>query len=189
MKYVCSLFVALFICFQLSAQQTWKLDSGHSNVRFEVAWQDFSIRTGEFKSFSGSIELDSINDFTDARFSFEVDPNSIDVIADKLAGVLIGEKFLDTEKYPEILFSSNDARKVDENRYLTSGTLFIHGVEKEQEVSIVFKGRKMARKGETFGIEVSFEFNRNDFGLVYGSPRLGEKVKVVGHLLYLEAKP
>jgi polyisoprenoid-binding protein YceI len=33
-------------------------------------------------------------------------------------------------------------------------------------------------------IEVTLKINRNDFGLEWGSPRLGETIKIVGYLLY-----
>ena len=33
-------------------------------------------------------------------------------------------------------------------------------------------------------LEVSLKLNRKDFGLEWGSPRLGETVKIVGYLLY-----
>ena len=186
MKHFLLLIFGACIGIGLSAQQIWKLDSGHSNIRFEAQWQDFSIRTGEFKTFSGTAMLDSLNDFTDAVFELSVDPNSIDVVADKLSDVLKGDKFLDTENYPEMRFTSTGAIRKSDSTYVSTGLLLVHGVEKEQEVFIRYKGKKQGRKSEIFGIEVTLQLNRSDFGLEWGSPRLGEKVKVVGHFLYLE---
>ena len=71
-----------------------------------------------------------------------------------------------------------------DSSYVTQGKLNIHGVEKEQEVMIEYKGHKPGRRAEMLAIEVSLTLNRKDFGLDWGSPRLGETVKIVGYLLY-----
>ncbi len=178
------LLLCLSFCFSSIAQETWIIDNPHSNVRFEVGWEDFSMRTGEFKVFSGSIVTDSRADLTNAIFEFKVDATSVDVIADRLAGHIKSDRFLDVEKYPEITYFANQATKTGEDTYLSRGKLTIHGVEKEQEVSIKVKGAKETKKGFIYGLEVSLVVNRMDYGLDWGSPRLAEKITLVGHLLY-----
>ena len=46
------------------------------------------------------------------------------------------------------------------------------------------KGHKETTKGLIYGLEVSLEVNRMDYGLDWGSPRLAENIKLVGHLLF-----
>lgn len=176
--------IGLFFCFSSLAQETWVVDYHHSNVRFEVGWEDFSMRTGEFKAFNGSIVTNSLEDLTDAVFEFKVDVNSVDVIADRLADRIKNETFLDVEKYPEITYSSSKAIQTSDSTYVSKGKISIHGVEKNQDVLIWVKGRKESSKGEIYGIEVSLMLNRTDFGLDWGSPRLAENIKIVGYLLY-----
>lgn len=178
--------LALCLSFYFSslAQETWTIDNPHSNVRFEVGWEDFSMRTGEFKVFTGSIVTDSRTDLTNATIEFIVDATSVDVIADRLAGHIKSDRFLEVEKYPEITYISNQAIKTGADTYLSTGKLTIHGVEKEQEVTIKVKGAKETKKGFIYGLEVSLVVNRMDYGLDWGSPRLAEKIKLVGHLLY-----
>ena len=178
-----SLFVCLISAVGFS-QETWVVDNAHSNLRFEVGWQDFSVRTGEFKKFDGSIETHSLGDLTGATVNFVVDAASVDVIADKLAGYVKSDKFLNVEVYPEITFTSNDIVSTSDKSYTSNGTLTICGVEKEQEVSIKFKGYKETKKGNIFGIEVSLVVDRSEFGLDWGKPRLGDNITLVGHLLY-----
>ena len=166
------------------AQGIWNIDNNHSNINFEVGWEDFSVRTGEFKVFEGSIISNTDNDLTKATFNLKVDPKSIDVIAPNLSEQLKGDRFLETDKYPEITFNSKGATSVSDSTYVTKGTLKIHGVEKEQEAMIRFRGQKQGSRSYLLGLEVSLKFNKNDFGLTWGAPRLGETVTVVGHLLY-----
>jgi polyisoprenoid-binding protein YceI len=174
----------LLFCFTSFAQEIWTVDSPHSNIRFEVGWEDFSIRTGEFKVFEGNITTNSKNDLSNAIFNFKVDPKSIDVIAERLAGHLRGERFLDVEKFPELTYYSSGAKPTSDSTYISKGKLTIHGVENEQDVLIWVKGLKTTENGHILGLEVTLTLNRKEFGLDWGSPRLGETVKVIGHLLY-----
>lgn len=184
MKYFQLLFAGFLFCFSTVAQETWTLDNSHSNIRFEVGWEDFSIRTGEFKIFEGNIKTTSKDDLLNAIFHLKVDPNSIDVIAGRLSDQLKGEKLLDTENFPEITFNSSNAKAISDSTYISKGKLTIHGVEKNQDVLVRVKGYKTTKRSNLLGLEVSLTLNRTDFGLEWGSPRLGEAVKIVGHLLY-----
>jgi len=184
MKQFYFIITGLLSCFTSFAQDTWTVDNSHSNIRFEVGWEDFSIRTGEFKVFEGNIVTNSKYDLTNATFYLKVDPKSIDVIADNLSEQLKGERFLDAEKYLEITYSSTGAKATSDSTFISKGKLNIHGVVKDQDVLIWFKGHKPGRRGEMLGIEVSLTINRKDFGLEWGSPRLGDTVKIVGYLLY-----
>ncbi|NQU55175.1 MAG: YceI family protein [Bacteroidetes bacterium] len=179
------LFVSsLLFCFASFAQETWTVDNSHSNIRFEVGWEDFSFRTGEFKVFESNLITNSKDDLSHATFHFKVDPKSVDVIAERLSEQLRGERFLDAEKFPEITYNSSEAEAISDSTYISKGKLTIHGVEKDQDVHIWVKGHKTGRRGYIFGLEVSLTLNRKDFGLDWGSPRLGETIKVIGHLLY-----
>lgn len=175
---------SLLICFTSYAQETWTVDNAHSNIRFEAGWEDFSIRTGEFKVFEGNMVTKSRNDLSKAIFYLKVDPKSIDVIADNLSEQLKGERFLEADKFPEITFNSSEAMATTDSTYISKGKLTIHGVEKEQDAFIKVKGHKTGTRSHLLGIEVSLTINRKDFGLDWGGPRLGETVKIVGHLLY-----
>lgn len=179
------LFIATFLIYFTSfSQETWTVDNPHSNIRFEVGWESFSFRTGEFKAFEGNLTTDSWSDLSGATFNFKVDPNSIDVIADKLADQIKGDKFLDTEKFPDISFSSTNVESISDSTYISTGKLTIHGVENDQDVLVHVKGHKKGRRAYMLGIQVSLTLNRTDFDLNWGSPRLGETVKIIGHLIY-----
>lgn len=160
------------------------IDNAHSNVRFEVGWEEFSMRTGEFKVFDGSIITNSREDLSDAVVEFKVDASSVDVIADRLADHIKSDKFLDVENFPEIVYVSNEAVKLSDGTYTSKGKLTVRGVTKDQDVSLKVKGSKETRKGFIYGVEVSLEVDKTDFGLEWGSPRLANKITLVGHLLY-----
>ena len=182
---VFSLFVLVsIISFSGIAQQKWIVDNPHSNVRYEVGWEDFSMRTGEFKIFEGTLVTNSLEDLSDAKFEFKVDAASVDAIAERLVTRIISDRFLNVENHPDITFYAEGAKEISENKFVTTGKITIVGVEKEQEVTILVKGHKDTPKGEIYGLEVSLQLNRMDFGLDWGSPRLAETISIVGHILY-----
>jgi len=185
MKQFILILLSNFLAFFSYAQpKTWEVDNAHSNLRFEVGWQDFSMRTGEFKVFTGTIETEAPEDLTKASIKFVVDAASVDVIADRLAMKVKSDVFLNVEVHPEITFTATGMTKTSDNNYVSTGKLSICGVEKDQEVSVICKGRKEDKKGEIFGIEVRLVVDRTRFGLDWGQPRLGDQITLVGHLLY-----
>ena len=185
MKQFILILLGSIITFSSYAQQkAWEVDNAHSNLRFEVGWQDFSMRTGEFKVFTGSIDTEAPEDLSKASIKFVVDATSVDVIADRLAMKVKSESFLNVEVHPEITFTATGMTMTSDNNYTSTGKLSICGVEKDQEVSVIYKGRKDTKKGEIFGIEVRLVVDRTRFGLDWGQPRLGDQITLVGHLLY-----
>ena len=185
MKQFILILLGSIITFSSYAQQkAWEVDNAHSNLRFEVGWQDFSMRTGEFKVFTGSIDTEAPEDLSKASIKFVVDATSVDVIADRLAMKVKSDAFLNVEVHPEITFTAIGMTKTSDNNYTSTGKLSICGVEKDQEVSVIYKGRKDTKKGEIFGIEVRLVVDRTRFGLDWGQPRLGDQITLVGHLLY-----
>ena len=101
MKNIFLSFLVLLLSTPFFAQQTWVVDNAHSTLRFEVGWQDFSVRTGEFKVFDGSIVTESVDDLSNANIKFVVDAASVDVIADRLAMKVKSDAFLNVEERPE----------------------------------------------------------------------------------------
>jgi len=184
MKLFSIIIFSVLLYLSSAAQETWVVDNPHSNVRFEVGWEDFSMRTGEFKVFNGTIITKSKEDLSDAAIEFVVEANSVDVIAERLAGHIMSDRFLDVEKYPEITFKSNQVIKTGDDTYTSQGKLTIKDVERDHEVSIKVKGAKETKKGYILGIEVTLDVNKVDYGLEWGSPRLADNIKLVGHLLY-----
>lgn len=184
MKFLATIMISLALSVSVFAQETWSIDNPHSNLRFEVGWEEFSMRTGEFKIFTGTIVTNSREDFSDAAIEFTVDATSVDVIAERLAGHIMSDRFLDVEKFPEITFVSTKSTKTGDNTYSSIGKLTIHGVERDHEVSFTVKGSKETKKGYILGLEVTVMVNKTDFGLDWGSPRLADNIKLVGHLLY-----
>ena len=184
MKQFSLLILCLLFFMPSFAQETWTIDNAHSNINFEVGWEGFSVRTGEFKIFEGTLVTNSRDDLSGATFHLKVDPKSLDVIAERLSEQLRGEQFLDADKYPEITYDSHEATAISDSTYISKGKIKIHGVEKDQDVLVKVEGYKKEGRRQLFGLKVTLSLNRKDFGLDWGSPRLGDTVHITGYLLY-----
>lgn len=182
-----TLFIYLLTCttyYAATAQKTWNLDNLHSNIRFEVGWEEFSVRTGEFKIFNGSMETSGIEDLSDASFELTVNPGSIDVIAERLNKTLRSETFLDTAKYKEITYKTSSIEKTSDSTYIATGTLDLHGIQQE-EMAMIEKTGLSSRNGKhTMGIKVNLIINRKDYELIWGGDRLADQVEIIGYFLF-----
>lgn len=142
-------------------QTKWLTDPAHSEIFFKVKHMVISTVTGEFTKFRGSIESES-DDFSNAKFDFSIDVDSINTkIADRDTH-LKSEDFFDVSHYPKLTFTSNSG--VKDNKI--TGILTIRDVSKEITLDADFGGIiKDPWNNQRAGFEFTGKLNRKDFGL------------------------
>jgi len=167
----------------LSAQETFMIDTVHSNVSFRV--RHLIAKTGgEFNSFSGAIVADFAN-LDASSVEFVIDAASIDTRNEDRDKHLRSADFFDVEKFPEITFKSSKISKISDNTYAVAGTLTMRGVSKEVTLEVEHLGQMEAMGGIRNGFELSTTLNRKDFGIVWnraldaGGFVLGDEVEIV----------
>ena len=142
-------FIAL-TAFRLSYE--WKVTSDYT-VKFKHEEAD-----GIFEKFSGKIIFDDQRPEA-ASFEIAIDVKSVNTGDPMLNESIASDAWLDAEKYPIVTFKSSGAKKVGE-MWETTGTLFLHGVEKEMAVPFTFT------KNDSGGVfESDFSLSFNDFRL------------------------
>ncbi len=99
------------------AQTTWKVDKGHSNVKFAVTHMVVSEVEGAFKMFDGSL-VASKADLSDAVVNFSVDVNSINTDSERRDGHLKSDDFFNAEKFPQMKFASKSMKPSMVNKSL-----------------------------------------------------------------------
>jgi polyisoprenoid-binding protein YceI len=166
-------------------QTKWAIDPAHSDIKFKVKHLVISTVTGEFKTFTGSVEADS-DDFEGASISFEADVNSIETGNTDRDEHLKSEDFFNAAEYPSLTFQSRKFERKEDNNYKVSGDLTIRGVTKPVELDVIHGGTVDDPYGNTkAGFEVSGVVNRKEFGLEWnavteaGNVVVGDKVKLV----------
>lgn len=148
---------------------TWNIDPNHSEVTFKVKHLVISTVTGQFKSFSGTVEAAS-DDFSDAKIEFVIDLNSIDTRNEQRDGHLKSADFFDVANHPQITFKSTSIEQVSGSDYKLTGDLTIKGTTKPVTLEVEFGGLQSDFYGNTVaGFELSGKINRQEFGLTWSA--------------------
>lgn len=108
-------------------------------------WQirkDFQVRfthedaDGVFKKLEGKIVFDE-NQPENAAFDVAIEVKSVDTGNPMRNESIAGDNWLNAEKYPYVTFKSAGAVKKEE-KWVTTGTLSLHGVEQPLELPFSF---------------------------------------------------
>ena len=162
----------------------WNLDQAHSEIKFKVKHLVVSTVTGQFTSFSGTVESEK-PDFSDAKISFEANVNSIDTKNEQRDGHLKSPDFFDAANYPLLTFTSASIMKKSENEYIVTGDITIRGTKKEITLNVTHNGTTKGFGGvDVAGFEITGKLNQFDFGLQWnaltevGGIVVGDEVRI-----------
>ena len=164
----------------------WQLDDVHTHVGFSVKHMMVTTVRGQFKKYSGKLELDA-KDFTKSKFEGEVDVASIDTGNGQRDDHLRTNDFFDAPNHPKITFKSTkiEAKSGSDGEFVVHGDLTIRGVTKPVALEVEFHGTSKNPYGKTVaGLSVRGTINRKDFGVNFnailetGGVAVGEKVKL-----------
>ncbi|MDO7854691.1 YceI family protein [Hymenobacter convexus] len=168
----------------------WTLDPTHSEVQFKIKHLVISTVTGSFKSFQGSMQSESDDNFANAQVEFSLDVDSIDTNQEMRDGHLKGEEFFDAAKFPTIKFESTSFVK-DGDGYKITGNLTMKDVTKPVTLEAEYGGSAVDFYGNhKAGFEVTGKINRKEFGLTWGGITeagaivLGDDVKLIANVQF-----
>lgn len=163
---------------------SWQLDPSHSHVGFAVKHLMVSTVRGEFRTYTGTLELDPA-DLTRSRVTAEIDVASIDTREEKRDEHLRSADFFDAEHHPKITFESTRIERVDDETFRVVGNLTIRGNTREVTLEAEYAGiQKDPWGGTRTGFSLSGQIDRREFGLTWnaaletGGLLVGEKVKL-----------
>jgi polyisoprenoid-binding protein YceI len=168
----------------------WTLDPMHSEVQFKIKHLVISTVTGSFKSFQGTMESASDDNFENAQLEFSLNVDSIDTNQEMRDGHLKGEEFFDVAKFPTIKFVSTSFVK-NGDAYQVTGNLTMKDVTKPVTLTAEYGGSAVDFYGNhKAGFEVSGKINRKEFGLSWGGITeagaivLGDDVKLIANVQF-----
>ena len=112
---------------------TWNIDPTHSEINFKARHLLVSTITGQFDTFSATIEAEA-EDFSDGRVTFEADTASVNTKNEQRDGHLKSPDFFDAANYPKMTFVSTGVRKLSEHEYKVDGNLTIRNVTRPSRI-------------------------------------------------------
>jgi polyisoprenoid-binding protein YceI len=144
----------------------WKSDPVHSEVGFAVKHMVVATFRGAFTDFGVTLA----NDDGEPRLYGAVRTDSVQVRDENLRGHLLSPEFFDSERYPEITFTSTGIR-ADGGDLVVDGDLTIKGTTKRVEARGQIDGPVVhPAGGERIGIDLETQVDRTEFGLNWNAP-------------------
>lgn len=175
----------ILLCISLStgifAQTQWKVDGGHTDIRFTVTHMMISEVDGEFSEFTGTVNSPS-EDFTGSEVAFTAQAASVDTDNERRDNHLKGPDFFDAESFPEISFSGKIEKEGDKH-YLV-GEFTMKGVTKPIKFDVKYNGQVPGRRGKKAGFKIKGTVNRFAYNLKWdrameaGGLVVGEDVEI-----------
>jgi polyisoprenoid-binding protein YceI len=181
MKKLTACLTAMLFASAIIAQTAWTIDKEHSSINFSVSHFLVSQTTGRFRDFDAKM-ISRTDDFAGATVTFMAKTASVCTDNEQRDHHLQSEDFLNSEKYPEIMFTGTLTKEAD--RYLLKGNLTIRGITRPVSFAATYVGRV---KDSTFhadkvGFTVTGSLNRSAYGLKWnetfqgGGPIVGDQV-------------
>ena len=158
------------------AADTFLIDTTHSSVTFSVRHL-LSKTRGRFTDFAGTIQLDQEQP-ANSSVSATIQTASINTDNTNRDEHLRNPDFFDASRFPEITFESTGVKKSGDTLQVT-GKFTMRGVTREVTLDVEFFGvQDHPRFGTRAGFEGTTTINRQDFGVSYGAPVVGDDVTV-----------
>ncbi|MFJ8025510.1 FAD-dependent monooxygenase [Streptomyces sp. NPDC096311] len=155
---------------------TWTIDAVHSDVSFTVRHMMVSKVRGRFSTIEGGIVTG--DDVFGSSVTVTIDLASIDTNNPQRDNHIKSADFLETEKYPAMVFTSTGIRAKGDD-YIIDGTLDLHGVKKDVALATSLEGfGPDAYGGYRAGFSATTEISRADFGIDIAMPLDGGGVVV-----------
>jgi polyisoprenoid-binding protein YceI len=149
------------------APGTWAHDPVHSSIGFSVRHMVVATYRSRFDDFETRLEVPEQGE---PRLEGVVRAESIEAKDPNLAAHLRAEDFFDTERFPEIRFTST-AFRIDGDRVEVTGRLTIKDHTEEVTGRGTFVGPTTDPFGrEKLGLRLDTTVDRRAFGLTWNAP-------------------
>lgn len=158
--------------------QTYNIDPGHTYPSFEADHLGISVLRGKFTKTSGTVKLDRAA--KTGTVDIVIDANSLDFGHGKLNEHAKSKDMFNVEQFPTITYKGKSIKFNGDVPVAIEGDMTMLGVTRPLTLTInKFKCIEHPMlKREVCGADASGGFNRNDFGLSYGTPRHLPEVKL-----------
>jgi polyisoprenoid-binding protein YceI len=150
------------------AAGSWKIDTIHSHVGFAVKHMVVSTFRGRFEDYAGSLTTTE-----DGRpvLQGSVKVDSIVVKDENLAGHLKSPDFFDSDRHPEIRFSSTAVAVAEDGGLEVEGDLTIKGHTHRVTARGSITGPHVDIAGnDKLGVELEAIVDRREYGLEWNAP-------------------
>lgn len=147
---------------------TYDIDVSHTRLGFAVRHMAVSKVRGEFKEFSGTLEL--AENPVDSKISVTMQAATVETKDENRDNHLRTNDFFDVENHPTWTFTSTAIRPVTATEWHVDGDLTIRGVTKQVTLDAILEGVVQDPFGlHRVGFSASTTINRDDYGVSFNA--------------------
>ncbi|MFJ6528421.1 YceI family protein [Streptomyces longwoodensis] len=162
----------------------WTVDPAHSTVGAVAQHLGISSVRGRFTDFSAALEI-APDEVTKSRVEAVIRAASIDTGNAMRDQHLRSADFLDTERFPEIVYRSTGVTEAGPDRWTVHGELTMRGIVRPVDLDLAYLGTGADPWGGTrAAFRATAELHRDDFAMNYnqvvqaGIAAIGTTLKV-----------
>ena len=161
----------------------YKIDKAHASLVLRVSHMGFSTYTTRFSRFDSDLTLDPKN-LSASKVVTTIDATSLEMDAapQMCLDIVKGPQMLDTAKFRDIVFKSEEVRMTGAKTMEIAGTLTLHGVTRPMVLVATYNGGYAGMPNMDPQARVGFSAHgsvkRSDFGISFGVPAPGSTVGV-----------
>ncbi len=145
---------------------TYAVDVSHSRLGFAVRHMAVSKVRGNFKDFTGTLEL--AENPVDSKIAVTIQAGSVDTQDENRDNHLRTNDFFDVENHPTWTFTSTAIRPKSGTEWDVDGDLTIRGVTKQVTLDATLEGVVQDPYGlHRVGFSATTSIDREDFGVSF----------------------
>lgn len=158
----------------------YDFDKSHTKVLFFINHLGFSDTIGEFTSYDGNFTFDEKKPET-SSVDVTIKPSGIRTSSSALDNELQGEKFFNSEKFPDIRFVSKSVKVTGANTGDILGEVTMLGVTKPVTMKVTFNKADYHPFTQAYvaGFHAEATLKRSDFGMNSYLPAVGDEVRIM----------
>lgn len=159
---------------------TYAIDPGHTSVLARVPHMNgVSTSVFRFGTSAGTLTFDPAK-LEASKLEVTVDTKSIQTPVKGFADELVGERFLNSGKYPDAKFVSTSVKKTGPTKGDVTGDFTFMGQTHPMTlaVDLVGSGKNM-RGGAIVGFHAMGRFKRSDYGFSAMLPSVGDEITLI----------
>lgn len=172
--------IALLSMFAATAAgaESYTIDHRHTFPVFEVSHYGFSLQRGRFNKLAGKLKLDP--GAKKGSVDISIDMTSVDMGFEDWNKQMRGERFFQTDKFPQARFVARDFAFDADRPAPISGELTLLGVTRPVQLKV---GQWRCAKHpilprQLCGADLETAIKRSDFGMNANLPGIGDEVRI-----------
>ncbi|MCB4771384.1 YceI family protein [Ancylobacter sp. Lp-2] len=152
----------------------YRIDPSQTQIAFEIGAKGYPLTHGVFRRFTSQLSIDPDRPQR-STVRFSVAAASLDTRSPALDTYVRGPAFLDSDRHPDIRFTSTSVEKLDDRSVRVTGNMTLLGTTRPESFTVEVK----RDGGRGFSFHAEFGVRRSLYGMTAGLPLVADDVRII----------